>query len=157
MGCTDPLRRGVGAPHQCPLGSVASYLVYADVRTFRWRHHIPVSGTLKGFDPLVNLVLDNTIEYLRGKWSTHPSCNTIFLATIANWERLQILFFKSLKSSTCNIPNTHSFFSFLFLFPISIFEKWNTTTNNEWATVSFVKPNLQTLKILFGYQTRREP
>ena len=25
MGCTDPLRRGVGAPHQCPLESVASY------------------------------------------------------------------------------------------------------------------------------------
>eukprot|EP00729_Bicosta_minor_P004030 gene4030-8940_t len=24
-----------------------------------------VSGTLKGFDPLVNLVLDNTTEYLR--------------------------------------------------------------------------------------------
>lgn len=35
--------------------------------------HIPdhgmgtVSGTLKGFDPLVNLVLDNTTEYLRGE------------------------------------------------------------------------------------------
>ena len=26
----------VGAHHQCPLGSVASYLIYADVRTFRW-------------------------------------------------------------------------------------------------------------------------
>ena len=33
MGCTDPLRRGVGAPHQCPLGSVASYLIYTDVRS----------------------------------------------------------------------------------------------------------------------------
>ena len=32
MGCTDPLKRGVGAPHQCPLRSVASYLIYADVR-----------------------------------------------------------------------------------------------------------------------------
>ena len=32
MGCTDPLRRGVGAPHQCPLESVASYLIHADVR-----------------------------------------------------------------------------------------------------------------------------
>ena len=31
MGCTDPLGRGVGAPHQCPLESVASYLIYADV------------------------------------------------------------------------------------------------------------------------------
>lgn len=28
MGCC-------GAPHQCPLGSVASYLIYADVRTLR--------------------------------------------------------------------------------------------------------------------------
>ena len=28
MGCTDPLRRGVGAPHQCPLDSVASYLCH---------------------------------------------------------------------------------------------------------------------------------
>ena len=27
MGCTDLLLRGVGAPHQCPLGSVASYLI----------------------------------------------------------------------------------------------------------------------------------
>ena len=35
MGCTDPLKRGVGAPHQCPLGSVASYLqlIYTDVRS----------------------------------------------------------------------------------------------------------------------------
>ena len=33
MGCTDPLEGGgVGAPHQCPLGSVASYLIYADVQ-----------------------------------------------------------------------------------------------------------------------------
>ena len=31
MGCTDPLKRGVGAPHQCPLESVASYLIHADV------------------------------------------------------------------------------------------------------------------------------
>ena len=35
MGCADPPSKGVGAPLQCPLGSVASYLVYADVRTFR--------------------------------------------------------------------------------------------------------------------------
>lgn len=27
-----------------------------------------VSGILKGYDPLVNLVLDNTTEYLRGKF-----------------------------------------------------------------------------------------
>ena len=36
-GCTDPLRRGVGAPRQCPLG-VGSKLflpLFADVRTFR--------------------------------------------------------------------------------------------------------------------------
>ena len=37
---TDGVRRphlakGVGAVHQCPLGSVASYLIYADVRAFR--------------------------------------------------------------------------------------------------------------------------
>ena len=41
MGCTDPLRRldgGVGAPRQCPLESVASYLIYADVRL-----HIPMT------------------------------------------------------------------------------------------------------------------
>ena len=35
MGCTDPLRMGGGALHQCPLESVASYLIYADMRTFR--------------------------------------------------------------------------------------------------------------------------
>ena len=40
MGCTDPLRRGVGAPHQCPLESVASYLchIYTDVQL-----HIPMT------------------------------------------------------------------------------------------------------------------
>ena len=27
------------------------------------------AGTLKGYDPLLNLVLDNTTEYLRGKCS----------------------------------------------------------------------------------------
>lgn len=27
------------------------------------------SGVLKGFDPLLNLVLDGTIEYMRGKCS----------------------------------------------------------------------------------------
>ena len=32
------LRRGVGAPHQCSLGSVASHLIYADVRV-----HIPMT------------------------------------------------------------------------------------------------------------------
>ena len=45
MGCTDPLRRGVGAPHQCPLESVASYLICADVRLHNpMTHRIP-SGT----------------------------------------------------------------------------------------------------------------
>ena len=42
MGCTDPLRRGVGAPHQCPLESAAGYLchfiLYADVRL-----HVPMT------------------------------------------------------------------------------------------------------------------
>ena len=40
-GGTDPLRtlrRGVGARHQCPLGSVAGYRIYADVR-----FHIPMT------------------------------------------------------------------------------------------------------------------
>ena len=32
MECTDG---GVKYPHQCPLESVASYLIYADVRTLR--------------------------------------------------------------------------------------------------------------------------
>ena len=39
VGCTDPLRREMGAPHQCPLG-VGSKLplsLYADVSTFRCR------------------------------------------------------------------------------------------------------------------------
>ena len=38
MECADPpgfLRKGVGAPYQCPFGTVASYHIYADVRTFR--------------------------------------------------------------------------------------------------------------------------
>ena len=36
IGCTDPLRRGVGAPHQCPLGvgSKLPLLRDADVHTF---------------------------------------------------------------------------------------------------------------------------
>uniref|UniRef100_A0A8C9LU97 LSM7 homolog, U6 small nuclear RNA and mRNA degradation associated n=1 Tax=Piliocolobus tephrosceles TaxID=591936 RepID=A0A8C9LU97_9PRIM len=28
------------------------------------------SGILKGFDPLLNLVLDGTIEYMRGEWGS---------------------------------------------------------------------------------------
>lgn len=33
MGRNDPLNlKWVGAPHECPLGSVASYRIYADVR-----------------------------------------------------------------------------------------------------------------------------
>ena len=34
MGCTDPIRRGVGAPHQCPLevGSKLPLSLYPDVR-----------------------------------------------------------------------------------------------------------------------------
>ena len=36
MGCTDPLRKEVGsATIRVPLGSSASYLIHADVRTFR--------------------------------------------------------------------------------------------------------------------------
>lgn len=35
MGCIDSLRRGVGALHLCRLGSVARYLIYADMHTFR--------------------------------------------------------------------------------------------------------------------------
>ena len=37
MGCTDSpplLLRGVGASQQCPLGSVVSYQMYAEVRIF---------------------------------------------------------------------------------------------------------------------------
>ena len=35
MGCTDPLRRGVGAPHQCPLESVACHFMLTCGCTFR--------------------------------------------------------------------------------------------------------------------------
>ena len=45
MGCTDPLRRGDGAPHRCPLGSVASSLIDADVR-------IPITHTNDRPSPL---------------------------------------------------------------------------------------------------------
>lgn len=43
MRCIDSLRRGVGALHQCPLDSVASYLMYNTVRTFQQR--IVTTGT----------------------------------------------------------------------------------------------------------------
>lgn len=39
--------------------------------------HLPqASGILKGFDPLLNLVLDGTIEYMRGElwlWGRHQA------------------------------------------------------------------------------------
>ena len=36
MGCTDPLRRGVGAPHQCPLGvALVNTLQYTTTSTRR--------------------------------------------------------------------------------------------------------------------------
>ena len=39
------------------------------------------SGILKGYDPLLNLVLDGTIEYLQGKYFLQKLCraNLIFL------------------------------------------------------------------------------
>lgn len=38
-------------------------------RSFILRISLSASGVLKGFDPLLNLVLDGTIEYMRGKSS----------------------------------------------------------------------------------------
>lgn len=43
-----------------------------------------VRGTLKGWDPLLNLVLDDACEYLRGKSHTsslHTSLSAYFLST----------------------------------------------------------------------------
>jgi U6 snRNA-associated Sm-like protein LSm7 len=34
-----------------------------------WCHQFAVSGVLKGYDQLLNLVLDETVEYLRGERS----------------------------------------------------------------------------------------
>jgi hypothetical protein len=34
---------------------------------------LAVEGTLKGYDQLLNLVLDETLEFLRGKWVPHYS------------------------------------------------------------------------------------
>lgn len=36
-----------------------------------------MSGTLKGFDPLVNIVLDDCTEYLRGTWDIHMCTNNL--------------------------------------------------------------------------------
>ena len=35
------------------------------------------AGILKGYDPLLNIVLDGTVEYLQGKNSQHGSCTII--------------------------------------------------------------------------------
>ena len=43
MGCTDPLRRGVGARHQCPLGSAVSCLIYVDMQL-----HVPMTLVMAG-------------------------------------------------------------------------------------------------------------
>ena len=60
MGCADPRRREVGALHQCPLGSVASYLIYADVRShIPMTHHIPQAGHLNDGTTLPNDVCLN--------------------------------------------------------------------------------------------------
>lgn len=53
MGFTDPLRRAFGTPRQRPLSSVASYLVYADVRLHTPMTHRNDAGTL----PLQNTEL----------------------------------------------------------------------------------------------------
>lgn len=37
-----------------------------------------VSGVLKGFDPLLNLVLDNTTEFLRDPGESHSHINKFF-------------------------------------------------------------------------------
>ena len=54
MWCTDPLRMEVGAPHQCPLDSVAGYLCHFMLtcgRTFRWLIAMPADTNheMKGF------------------------------------------------------------------------------------------------------------
>lgn len=36
------------------------------------------SGVLKGFDPLLNLVLDGTIEYMRGEWQQTPPWSVLY-------------------------------------------------------------------------------
>ena len=33
--------------------------------------HIAVTGTLKGYDQLLNLVLDEAVEFLRGEYGQH--------------------------------------------------------------------------------------
>ena len=61
MGCTDPLRRGVSAPHQCPLG-VGSKLplpLCADVRL-----HIPM--THNGDSPSIRLAEQQVSPHTHG-------------------------------------------------------------------------------------------
>ena len=73
MGCADPLRRGFGPPHQCHLGSVASFHIHADVRL-----HIPLTRhndrPEQNVDPLDASTgmfnsTRNTLLYTRLPWS----------------------------------------------------------------------------------------
>ena len=47
-------RRGVGAFYQCPLGSVASYLIYADVQLHIAMTHHNDTGLCGVYDPPVS-------------------------------------------------------------------------------------------------------
>lgn len=50
------------------VGAVAIYLYTPEHRINPVLYvSLAASGVLKGFDPLLNLVLDGTIEYMRGK------------------------------------------------------------------------------------------
>lgn len=54
------------------------HFVYVNVTVCFTLTPLTASGVLKGFDPLLNLVLDGTIEYMRGKSSqvkTSSVCN----------------------------------------------------------------------------------
>jgi len=47
-----------------------------------------VTGVLKGYDQLMNLVLDETVEYLRGRWRSRlatlpPECYDVRALTCA--------------------------------------------------------------------------
>ena len=50
----------------------------------------PASGILKGYDPLINLVLDNTTEFLRGEWN-HNSVDYESMGLFTNKTRKKLL------------------------------------------------------------------
>ena len=96
-------------PCSCPAVSTCYCLAahLSPTKTSRPLFHLPcaVEGKLKGFDTLVNLVLDECIEYMRGMCQVLQICAFAWSA----WrERSEVAYARTCSLTTCAHVSTHT-------------------------------------------------